>query len=561
MGRINFNSLTTRLVILGMTFIVLGGIMRAFLLGNFLRKGVTELASAQLLTMADYVAKSIDHNIVERREMLERVALKLPLPLLHNREQLQQWLGERHDINPVFSQGMAALDASGAVLAGYPVVPNLADKSFADRDYFQQALKGTFAIGRPVIGRVSKVPVLPMAMPIRDREGNVCAVLIGVSALNSSNFLDSLYSTRVGLTGGLVLVSPRDKLFVGASDADIALKPTPEEGKHPQHDQAMRGFRGAGIDVRFGIEELAAIASVPSSGWFVVARLPTSELFLPLNRLHRFILNNTVIIAPIFLLIMVFMLRHVMRPLKNAAYHADRMTHGEIPFEPLPVVHNDEVGHLTAAFNRVLSKLIESRAEHEHNSLHDTLTGLPNRQLLADRMRLALARLQRNQGQIAVLFLDLDGFKQINDRLGHEAGDRALREVADRLGKSMRSEDTLARVGGDEFVILIADLKDNAKEVAELVATKCLKVFQHPFIIHDTPCQLGTSIGITVGNAASSADKLLIAADRAMYRAKDAGRGRYSWAYDGNHQEKPQPYPILLDTEAIDERTDGYHGT
>ncbi|MGB9082500.1 MAG: diguanylate cyclase [Desulfuromonadaceae bacterium] len=529
-SHINFNSLTTRLILLGMAFIILGAIGRVFVLGIYLRKGVTELSSAQLLTMANYVARSIDSNIVERRKMLERVVVKFPLELLHDRKQLQKWLGERQDINPVFSQGMAVQDLSGAVLADYPVLPSRVDTSFADRGYLQQAMKGEFAIGRPVIGRVSNVPVLPMAMPICDSNGKVCAVLVGVSALNSSNFLDPLYTTRVGNTGGLVLVSPRDKLFVGASDANIALTPTPQEGKHPQHDQAMKGFRGVGIGVRAGIEELAAIASVPSSGWFVVARLPTSELFMPLTRLRHFILGNTAVIVPTFLLIMAYVLRRVMRPLKSAAYHADRMTRGETPFEPLPVVHNDEVGHLTAAFNRVLSKLIESRAELEHTALHDTLTGLPNRQLLTDRMTLGLARIQRNQGHIAVLFLDLDGFKQINDGLGHEAGDTALREVADRLSESMRGEDTLARVGGDEFVILISDLGDNAGDIAELVANKCLNIFQHPFIIHDTPCRLGTSIGIAIGNGASAADKLLIAADQAMYRAKEAGRGRYFWA-------------------------------
>ncbi len=530
MGRINFNSLTTRLILLGMVFITLGGIARAFFLGNYLRKGVTEAASAQLLSMADYVAKNIDRNIVERREMLERVAARMPLTLLHNRKELQKWLGERNDINPLFSQGIAVLGLSGVMLANYPVITNQDHKSFADRDYFQQALKGEFAIGRPVIGRISKVPVLPMAMPICDRAGKVCAVLIGVSALNSSNFLDPLYSTRVGVTGGLVLVSPRDKLFLGASDADIALKPTSEKDTYLQQGQVTKEFHGVGLNTRRGIEELTAIALVPSSGWLVVSRLPTSEACLPLTRLRPFILNNTVIIVPIFLIIMLFMLRRMMRPLKSAAYHADRMTHGEIPFEPLPVEHNDEVGHLTAAFNRVLSKLIESRAELEHLSLHDTLTGLPNRQLLADRMTLALARLQRNKGQIAVLFLDLDGFKKINDSLGHEAGDTALRTVADRLRISMRSEDTLARVGGDEFVILIADLCDNAKMVAELVAHKCLKVFQNSFIINDTPCQLGASIGIAVGNSASSADSLLMSADKAMYRAKEAGDGKYFWA-------------------------------
>lgn len=531
MGRINFNSLTTRLVLLGLAFIVVGGIIRAFLLGNYLRTSITELTSAQLLTMANYVAKNIDRNVVERREMLQRVAARVPLGLLHNRNQLQRWLGERHDINPVFSQGMIVLDRTGGVLADYPAPHDHGVRSLADRDYFKQALTGAFGIGCPVIGRISKVPVLPMAMPIRNNVGQVCAILVGVSALKSPNFLDTLYTTRIGETGGLVLVSPRDRLIIGASDADTVLQPVPEEGRHLQLlDQAMQGFRGVAVTVASGVKELAAIASVPSSGWFVVARMPTRELYAPSRHLNRFLLKNTAIIAPIFLLIMVFVLRRVMRPLKNAAYHADRMTHGEIPFEPLPVVHNDEVGHLTAAFNRVLSKLIESRAEHEHSALHDALTGLPNRQLLADRMGLALARLKRNPGHIAVLFLDLDGFKQINDGLGHKAGDTALHEVAERLLSSMRGEDTLARVGGDEFVILLSDLGENAEEVAALVANKCLKAFQDAFVISDTPCQLGTSIGIAIGSEESSADKLLIAADRAMYRAKEAGRGRYSFA-------------------------------
>ena len=292
MGRINFNSLTTRLILMGTVLIVVGGIARALTLGNYLRKGVTELTSAQLLTMADYVAKSIDHNIVDRREMLERVAVSFPPRLLHNRKQMQNWLGERHEINPVFSIGILVLDSSGVALADYPVVANRVGTSFADRDYFQQALKGEFAFGRPVIGRVSKVPVLPMAMPIRDRAGKVCAVLVGESSLLSSNFLYPLYTTRVGVTGGLVLVSPRDKLIIGASDENIVLMPTPKEGKHLQLDQAMRGFRGVGIDVRSGIEELAAIASVPSNGWFVVARLPTRELYLPLTGLRHYILRN-----------------------------------------------------------------------------------------------------------------------------------------------------------------------------------------------------------------------------------------------------------------------------
>ena len=163
----------------------------------------------------------------------------------------------------------------------------------------------------------------------------------------------------------------------------------------------MKGFRGVGVDVNSrGIEEVAAIASVPSSGWFVVARLPTSEAFASVTRIQHFILKNTLVIAPIFLLIMGIGLRYQLRPLMDAAHLADRMTLDEIPLEPLPVVRNDEVGHLTAAFNRVLSKLLESRTDLERIAHHDPLTGLPNRRLLADRMQQALAHAQRSQKQV-----------------------------------------------------------------------------------------------------------------------------------------------------------------
>jgi diguanylate cyclase (GGDEF)-like protein len=530
--RPNFNSITTRLILLGSALFLVGMLGRIFVLSDYLRGDLTELSSAQLLTIANYVAEDIDRDVVARREQLQTAAAKLPLDLLHKPQALRAWLGERHDINPLFSLGMFVLDTSGVVLADYPVVPQRTGLNNSDRDYFMQAIKGEFALGRPVLGRASKAPVLPMAVPVRDSAGKVRAVLVGISALRSSNFLEALYTTHVGTTGGLVLVSPRDRVFLGASDADIALQATPPEGMHAQHDNAMKGWRGAGVDVRQGIEELAAVASVPSSGWFVVARLPTREAFAPISRLHRFIVNNTVYMVPLFLFLIVLGLRYLLRPLMSAAEHADRMTRDEIPLAPLPVARDDEVGHLTQAFNRVLSKLIESRAELQHMAHHDALTGLPNRQLLADRMEQALARAQRNDGLIAVLFLDLDGFKPINDNMGHEAGDLILREISARMREAVRHEDTLARVGGDEFVILLSDLGVNAKEVAELVANKCLEIFRQPFEIRGQQCKLGTSIGIALGNGNCDAEKLLIAADRAMYRAKEAGRGKFMWSVD-----------------------------
>ena len=516
---------------MGSALFIIGMLGRIFLLSDYMRNSLVELTSAQLTTMADYVAADINRDVVDRREMLERTANRLPVRLLHDRRSLQAWLAERYDMNPLFSLGMIVIDSSGIVLADYPALPTRVGQSVADRDYFQQAMQGTFAIGRPVIGRAAQVPVLPMAVPLRDGSGKVSAVLAGVSALHSPNFLEALYTTHVGDKGGLVLVSPRDKLFIGASDSDIALAPTQQEGMHKQYDKAMQGWRGVGLDVRSnGAEELAAVASITSSGWFVVARMPSSEVFAPLSRLQRFIMNNTLFMVPLFLLLVVSMVFYLLRPLMHAARHADRMTLGEIPLEPLPVVRNDEVGHLTTAFNRLLTKLLENSAQMEHLAHHDILTGLPNRQLLADRMKQALVRAQRSRSRVAVLFLDLDGFKPINDEMGHEAGDFALREIAARLQKAVRSGDTLARVGGDEFVVLLSDLEGDGREAAELVANKCLEVFRQPFVIREQACRLGVSIGIAVGDGQCAVSELLIAADHAMYQAKQGGRGKLSWA-------------------------------
>lgn len=531
--RPNLNSLTTRIILLGVVFLIVGALGRLFFLTDYLREDLTELTAGQLSAMANYVAQDVDRDIVARREFLKHLAARLPQNLLDKPGQLQEWLGERHAINPLFSLGMFVLDPRGIVLAEFPALPARFAASYADRDYFQQAMRGEYAIGRPIVGRTAKVPVLPMAMPLRDSTGKVQGVLVGISALQSPNFMEALYATRIGNTGGLLLISPRDKLFVGASDPAMILKETPPEGGNRLHDEVMAGRRAPGVTINArGVEELAAAASVPSSGWFVVARVPTSEAFAPVVRLYNFVLKNTAVILAVFFLVMFFTMRHLMRPLMNAAQHADRMTLGEMPLEPLPVVRNDEVGHLTAAFNRVLSKLQESRAELNHLAHHDMLTALPNRQLLADRMKQALARAQRNHGLVAVLFLDLDGFKPINDSLGHEAGDIALREVADRLSAAIRREDTLARVGGDEFVVLLSDLGDSARQSAEFVANKCLGVFRQPFVIRGQDCRLGTSIGIAIGNGECSTDKLLIAADQAMYQAKDSGRGRFCWAQE-----------------------------
>jgi diguanylate cyclase (GGDEF)-like protein/PAS domain S-box-containing protein len=166
-------------------------------------------------------------------------------------------------------------------------------------------------------------------------------------------------------------------------------------------------------------------------------------------------------------------------------------------------------------------KRVESQIEHL--AFHDALTGLPNRSLFDDRLEIALARCRRDGGQLAILFLDLDRFKRINDTLGHEAGDRLLRAVADRLRDCVREEDTIARVGGDEFVILAEGVGDSD---ARMLAEKILRtIAAEPFSIPGASLPVTASIGVSVfPDHGTDPARLVRSADDAMYAVKAAGR-------------------------------------
>jgi diguanylate cyclase (GGDEF)-like protein len=159
-------------------------------------------------------------------------------------------------------------------------------------------------------------------------------------------------------------------------------------------------------------------------------------------------------------------------------------------------------------------------------AFHDTLTGLANRALLYDRMEVALSRSRRNPKGVAVLLMDLDGFKAINDTLGHAAGDRVLQEVSIRLGSSTRAEDTIARMGGDEFVVLMEDVE--SPDVVEALASRILASMAEPLDIDGVTVELGGSIGIAFAEFGEIAsDQLLRQADAAMYESKRTVPGRF----------------------------------
>ena len=165
----------------------------------------------------------------------------------------------------------------------------------------------------------------------------------------------------------------------------------------------------------------------------------------------------------------------------------------------------------------------ELERQLRHLAFHDPLTNLANRTLLRDRMDQALARAQRHSTDAAVLFIDLDGFKKINDKMGHSAGDRVIQTVALRVASCLRAVDTASRIGGDEFAILLEEV--DSLHMAVEIAERVLAAIAEPMTIDGEAVEVGASVGLTLTVAGDRTDQILRRADVAMYRAKGGGRG------------------------------------
>lgn len=264
------------------------------------------------------------------------------------------------------------------------------------------------------------------------------------------------------------------------------------------------------------VEQIAATTAWRQTAWLLAQLLAAATLLV--------IASRSLLVQPIVRLARAMF---AIRPGSSARLPVD------------PAHATDEIGLLSRSANAILDaaerairEVTDQRNELERLATHDHLTGLPTLRLADDRLQVACSNARRTGRKVALLFVDLDGFKEINDLHGHDVGDEVLREVARRLRASIREEDTAARIGGDEFMILLGNLPDAA--AAGPVAGNLCRCLAFPFVIEGRRLCLGASIGIAVyPDHTGSVDAMRHLADQAMYAAKRAGKGRFVFAAPG----------------------------
>lgn len=530
-------SITFRIVVLGVLLGLTGTGLRLWVAVPQLQDNVRGLAEKQLLAVATNLAGNVERDVRQRLNLIERLAAGLPSPLLTDPAAAARWLQEHQPLIPAFDGGLVLLaPLDGHPLAAFPAA--LGQDWGVRQPWLERALRlGHAVLGPPTANAHQGNPAIVFAAPVHDAQGRPSAVLAGLARLGSGGFLSYLEHARLANQGSYLVVAPQEGLFVTASDPSLIFRPVPAAGANALHDLAQRSYRGTGITTSsHGVEELAAVADVPATGWYVVARLPTAEAFQPVAAMRDLIVKGSVASVLVAIAIVLVLMPRVLRPLLNAARAMRAMAHGERELAELPVVRDDEVGDLVSGFNVLVRRLRHEEAvrasterQLQYLAHHDTLTGLVNRAMLETLLQQALAQAERDGTELALLFCDLDGFKEINDRHGHDAGDEVLRQIGARLAAGRRGIDIVARLGGDEFIVVLTGQRD-ARAGAVRVAEQCLAAVQAPIALDGQLASVGMSIGITIhAGPAVPTSTLLSRADSAMYRAKHAGKGRYAF--------------------------------
>ena len=387
-------------------------------------------------------------------------------------------------------------------------------------------------------------PTLRLGTPVADAGGAVVGVVIididlaGLLKRLQSD-LPSDYQVYLANEWGDFLVHPDASKTFGFDKGRRVLMQDSFSSTRPLFDQSksevllnglVRPKQAAGQVLAFVRRPFGA----SEGNRFIVLGLakPLEDVLSGATQLGNRIIRMVLIFSVLALFLAILFARALTKPLHILAYAATHLF-AEHAMETMPLKRTDEIGVLARCFDR-LRREIRSQMDVLHNkqrelvhlATHDGLTGLPNRMLFMQKLATAIEDATRREEGLAVLFVDLDRFKQINDQFGHSIGDKVLTAVAQRLKQVLCTADVAARLGGDEFIVLIEGPR--SLEAAPGIASRIMGALNEPLLIDGQSMTVGASIGISqFPDDSATVEELLLNADAAMYAAKSGGRCGY----------------------------------
>jgi len=496
-------------------FVVLFLSLLAVLAIVYFKHELKQTISNQQFTMLTVIGQNIDQKLKSSQKIIVDVSVHVTPDITRDSDAAQRFLDSRSGTRSTFDNGLYLFTREGRIIAESPFRPGRRGRDISFREFY----KKTMATGQPVISEpyvsthTPGAPAVVFTAPLKDADGRITAILAGSLNLLNHNFLGELSGTRIASSGYLYLLTSGRTMIMHPDKSRIMQLAAPP-GANLLLDRALNGFEGSRENVNSrGLRALTSIIHLKAADWLVAANYPLDEAYLPIYRAERYLIILLLISTAVVILVVRRIMERNTSTLVRFASHVRTIGAKHGAERLFNHDSDDEIGILARTFNDMVQDEDRKSRELFYASTHDALTGLFNRAYFDDTTeRLVRGR----QTPLSVIIADIDSLKSCNDSHGHGAGDALIRATAQVLTESFRAEDILARIGGDEFGVLLPGVA--ADQVAQT-----LRRLKAAVDMPESPAScfpLSVSFGSATAATPDGLMEALRQADQSMYREK-----------------------------------------
>lgn len=528
MRALNFRTLSFRLTALVTSLCIISAALVAFSCLSPVEHKMKMVVGDEHYTLVSSAANFVSRDVEAKRTLLRSVAEQFPLEAA-SAGVLQTLLQRNQTLSQEF-YNVVIFSSSGELIANMKREEDVGGFAALGQKFFTQTVQQQKStISRPFHSPFLGEPVVLVTQPVLDATGSVAYVLAGGIDLRAPRLLNQLKAVKPGASGYYFIIDSSGTIIQHPNRSRLLVNVYSEAGGvTPVTAAALKGFEGWKEGrAKDGRKSLIAYKKISGTNWLMGAVYPTSEAFAALSHARVTAWVGTGIVAALAGITGLFATRKFLAPLRRLREKVENIAEGNVSIDVLDVARTDEVGGLSRAFFALSQQRKAAEEKLANLAFTDPLTGIGNRRHFEKIMRFFLARAERKQQSIALAYLDIDNFKSINDRFGHSMGDLVLVEFARRLHSTVRASDTVARLAGDEFVV-VYDMMPNKVDASDF-AIRILEVIRDPFELDGHVLKVTTSIGLAFHSLGrTTVEELVRRADEALYLAKGAGRDTFA---------------------------------